>query len=265
MSHSILSNLKMVAAGSGSRILETAPEVLKEALDMSGAEKPVVLTIGTAEPSHEWHSEFVEATNRQFGHVLGAKVIQLHEFRKAPSATEISDKIAEADTIWVAGGDTLYMIDFWQAHGIDIALKEAAERGVVMSGGSAGMLAWMEQGHSDSHSYRVSERDPWDYIFVKGLGQIAATGCPHYDSMTKTGELRGTDFQRRLLADDTLPPIGIGIANMAALAINNGHFRVISLPDTEYPDAQVHIFTKTEQGLSEKQLAIATNYEKLDL
>lgn len=260
-------NLRMVAAGSANRVVETAPAILREALDLSGAVKPVVLTISTAEPTLDWHNEFIKITQRHFGDELGAEVINLHDFGQTPSAEEAADKIGRADTIWVAGGDTLRMIDTWQQTGIDVKLRQAANRGAVMSGGSAGMLAWVEQGHSDSLSYRVSEAegDAWDYVFAPGLGYLAVTGCPHYDAKTGTAEMRETDFKKKFVTDTTLPGVAIGIANMAALAITDGSFKVIAAPDAEYPKAYVHVLTKTREGLEETTLPISSNYQPLEL
>lgn len=252
----------MVASGAGSHVLEHAPEIVKEAVDLSGAEKPVVLTIGTAEPSLEWYNEFVELTQEKFGK-LGATVVNLHEFGQAPSEQEAIDKISRANTIWVAGGDTLHMIDFWKEHDIDQLLRNAAESGTVMSGGSAGMLSWMSQGHSDSLSYRVAEGEDWDYIFVPGLGYIDATACPHFDSVrSSNSEPRKLDFIRKYMAkaNNALPKTAIGFDNMAALVISNGLYRVISSPDTKFPNGGIHVMKKTEKDLSIERLPVSKQF-----
>lgn len=157
------------------------------------------------------------------------------------------------------------MLDSWKKHGIDTMLHDAAKKGTVMAGGSAGMLAWFDSGHSDSLSYRVKNEEPWDYVFIKGLGYIAATGCPHFDNQTGNAELRATDFKSKFIADDTLPPTGIGIDNMAALAIDRGKFRVISEPNSNHPNAAVNIISKTENNLEEYPLPILPDYEKLEI
>lgn len=79
-----MENLRMVAAGSGSAVLEQAPSILREAVELSGAEKPKVLTIGTAEPTVDWYNEFIQGTKRQFGKIIGAEITNLHEFNQAP-------------------------------------------------------------------------------------------------------------------------------------------------------------------------------------
>ena len=54
------------------------------------------------------------------------------------------------DVIWVGGGNTANMLAIWRVHGFDRILREAWEQGVVLAGGSAGMICWFEAGVTDS-------------------------------------------------------------------------------------------------------------------
>ena len=78
------------------------------------------------------------------------------------------------DAIVVTGGNTLNMLAIWKAHGIDEILKTAWERGIILSGGSAGSLCWFEQGTTDSRPQKVSP--------MNCLGFLKGSHCPHYDS-----------------------------------------------------------------------------------
>ncbi len=260
-----IENLRMVAPGSGRYALANASSFIREAVDLSGASKPNVLTITTAEPTRAHYREFIRQSQHQFEKKIGANVVNLHGFGKAPSKQEIAHKIGQADVIWVAGGDTVHMLEFWKRHRIDAELLAAANAGTVMGGGSAGMLAWMRQGHSDYRSYRVAKNEPWDYEFVPGLGFLALTGCPHWDSK-KDGTLRGDDFiEKYAAAPNDVPDVGLGIANMAALALNgDGMFRVLTSPDQKFPNAGVHIVTRTENGaIHDERLPVELEYRPL--
>lgn len=79
---------------------------------------------------------------------------------------------ASMNAILVGGGNTLNMMAIWKAQGIDLALRKAWERGVVLGGGSAGSLCWFEHGPSDSR--------PGDLSRVDGLGWLPGSHCPHY-------------------------------------------------------------------------------------
>jgi dipeptidase E len=78
------------------------------------------------------------------------------------------------DGIFVGGGNTLNMIAIWKAQGVDQVLRRAWEKGIVLSGGSAGGLCWFEQGTTDSRPKEITK--------VECLGFLKASHCPHYDS-----------------------------------------------------------------------------------
>ena len=54
------------------------------------------------------------------------------------------------DIIFVGGGNTKSMLAVWKDWGLDLLLKEAYEKGVIMSGVSAGAICWFDQGVTDS-------------------------------------------------------------------------------------------------------------------
>lgn len=83
------------------------------------------------------------------------------------------DIFSSMDAILVGGGNTLNMMAIWKVQGMDIALRKAWEKGVVLGGGSAGSLCWFEHGTTDSR--------PGKLTTVEGLGFIKGSHCPHYD------------------------------------------------------------------------------------
>lgn len=83
------------------------------------------------------------------------------------------DVFTNMDAILVGGGNTLNMMAIWKAQGMDLALRKAYEKGVVLGGGSAGSLCWFEQGTTDSR--------PGKLTTVEGLGLISGSHSPHYD------------------------------------------------------------------------------------
>ena len=78
------------------------------------------------------------------------------------------------DAILVSGGNTLNMMAIWKAQGVDLILRKAWEKGVILSGGSAGSLCWFEHGTTDSR--------PQEITTVECLGFLEGSHCPHYDS-----------------------------------------------------------------------------------
>ena len=78
------------------------------------------------------------------------------------------------DGIVASGGNTLNQQAIWKAQGIDVVLKEAWDRGIVLGGASAGSLCWFEEGTTDSR--------PKELTIVKCLGFLKGSHSPHYDA-----------------------------------------------------------------------------------
>ena len=58
--------------------------------------------------------------------------------------------LLSVDGIVASGGNTLNQQAIWHAQGIDVVLREAWDRGIVLGGASAGSLCWFEEGTTDS-------------------------------------------------------------------------------------------------------------------
>ena len=78
------------------------------------------------------------------------------------------------DGIVCSGGNTLNQQAIWKAQGIDIILRQAWDRGIVLGGASAGSLCWFEEGTTDSR--------PKELSIVQCLGFLKGSHCPHYDA-----------------------------------------------------------------------------------
>jgi peptidase E len=82
--------------------------------------------------------------------------------------------LLQQDVIYVGGGNTANMLAIWRVQGIDKMLREAWKHGVVLCGVSAGANCWFEGFSTDSFGGFAPLKD--------GLGFIAGSVCPHYDS-----------------------------------------------------------------------------------
>jgi len=77
------------------------------------------------------------------------------------------------DGIVASGGNTLNQQAIWKAQGIDLVLRQAWDRGIVLGGASAGSLCWFEEGTTDSRPKELST--------VQCLGFLKGSHSPHYD------------------------------------------------------------------------------------
>ena len=86
---------------------------------------------------------------------------------------ELEDKILSQDIVYVGGGNTKSMLAVWRDWNLNLILKKAHDKGIVMSGVSAGAICWFEKGITDSYANRLEILDCLG--FVKGIA------CPHFD------------------------------------------------------------------------------------
>ena len=86
---------------------------------------------------------------------------------------DLRDHIMNQDIVFVGGGNTKSMLAVWSDWGINNILKDAYNKGVVMSGVSAGAICWFTNGITDS----------WDkeLRILPCLDFVEGTCCPHYD------------------------------------------------------------------------------------
>ena len=119
-------------------------------------------------------------------------------------------KFAKADMIYVGGGDTVFMIDSWKKTGLLPLIEDAYERGVVITGLSAGAICWFSDMYTDSAT--VSEETGEKYAMFKGLNLVKGVISPHYGS-------RMLDFDKIVCYNYDR---AYGIEDDAALVIENG-------------------------------------------
>ena len=117
-------------------------------------------------------------------------------------------------------------------HGVDVALRQAWERGAVLAGWSAGGNCWFEASVTDSFS---AELDP----LHDGLALLPGSFCPHYD-----GEDRRRSVYERLVAESALP-VGLACDDAAAVWFDgDGAVEAVA----SHPDA--HAWRVTAAGSS---------------
>ena len=90
----------------------------------------------------------------------------------ARDKVSFNDYLLSMDAIVIGGGNTLNMIAIWKAQGIDTVLRKAYNKGIVLSGGSAGSICWFQGGTTDSR--------PGALTTCEGLGFLAASQSPHW-------------------------------------------------------------------------------------
>ena len=64
----------------------------------------------------------------------------------ARTPRDLEDFVLGHDAIFVGGGNTRSMLAVWREWSLDLYLRKAWERGIVLGGASAGSICWFESG-----------------------------------------------------------------------------------------------------------------------
>jgi peptidase E len=161
--------------------------LVEHALSLSGASAPRVCALYTATGDDvariaSWYAAWVGRPERP-SHLALVPM---------PNVDDLRRHLLEQDAVYVGGGSVAALMVLWRLHGVDAALREAHEAGVVLFGVSAGSLCWHTGGTTDSFG---PELRPW----TDGLGLVRGSNCPHYDS-----EARRRPLYQRLVREGAL-------------------------------------------------------------
>lgn len=209
----------IIAIGGGElRSGETLP-IDRMVVAQTGKKHPRALFIPTASNDSEryWHD-----FSAIYGKKLGCTTDVLLLTRGIHSKKDIQTKIAEADVIYVGGGNTLKMLKVWRSLGVDILLKKAYQRGTVLAGLSAGAICWFRYGVSDARRFMKGGIEDAPLMRVRGLGLLPYTVSPHHVREKKRRDDGLAEIMQRT------PGIGIAIDDGAALVISDDTYRIVS-------------------------------------
>ena len=191
-----LVNQQIVGLGGYSASDSETDSLLRHVVGLTGVERPHILCVPTAV------GDSTEGIVRFYERYEGLGELSHMRFFPYPPSN-LRERVLGADAIFVSGGNTANMLAIWRVHGFDALLREAWEAGVVLFGGSAGMICWFEAGVTDSFGPQLEGMED-------GLGFLAGSACPHYDGeplrRPRYRELVDAGYPEGIAADD-----GVGI------------------------------------------------------
>jgi peptidase E len=185
----------------GSRSSFEFSQLIHYAAELSGVEgrAPRICHIGTANGDQRWfNAEFTAA-----GEVAGMTVTHLNLF-PMPSAADPAGLLLSQDVVWVGGGSVANLLALWRLHGLDEALREAWQAGVVLAGVSAGSICWHVGGTTDSFG-------PDLRAITNGLGFVPYSAGVHYDSEPQRRPLYQELVRRAVLPPGYATDDGVGV------------------------------------------------------
>lgn len=130
----------------------------------------------------------------------------------------VKDKILNSDIIYIAGGDTIKLMEKIKEYNLYDLINEACQMDKIIVGNSAGAIMLCNKGYSDSLIIR-GESDK--YEFINGLGIVDIIISPHYNDLDKKNE-----FIREINDNKVY-----GIEDLSALLIDGKNISVIKTND----------------------------------
>lgn len=204
-------------------------------LSLTGVERPRICFLPTASGDAD---HYVVRFYRAFP-ASRCEPSHISLFRRETGVGDPRGHLLAQDLVYVGGGSLVSLLGTWRAHGIDEALYEAWQAGVVLCGGSAGALCWFSHAISGFHEGPARR--------IEALGMLPYSGAVHY---FEEADRRETFLDA--VADGM--PSGFGVGDSAAL-----HFIGTELAEvvSSRPKARAVQVTADERGaVSERELQV---------
>ena len=174
--------MRIVGLGGGGYTEEQQTKLRRYVLDLVGKDRPRICFVPTAV------GDQTESIVRFYEQYAGLGELSHLKFFPWPP-DELRELALAQDVLVVSGGNTANLLAIWRVHGFDAIVRDAWEQGVLLTGGSAGMICWYEACVTDSFGPQLEGlRD--------GLGFLAGSACPHFD-----GEERRRPVYAKLVAE----------------------------------------------------------------
>lgn len=217
---------KIIGLGGGGYIDGEMLNVSRFIFECAEKEKPAFLFLPTASFDEYDENSDVLTTFRSYGCKIDILLLTDETLTK----DEIREKILSADIIYADGGNLRFMMNTFIKTGADAALKEAYEKGTVLSGISSGMMCWFAQGYDDC--------DDGEFAFVDCLSLLPYVTCPHFENgrwPTFETAVKGNNYS------------GLAMENGAAFVYIDGKTSVMNGKD----GGMIYLFDKDKNHAKE--------------
>lgn len=132
---------------------------------------------------------------------------QLSHFNLTSNVNDFSEWLLSKDIIYVGGGNTFFMLEIWKKNDLEKIFKLAYEKGIILSGVSAGAVCWFDWILSDSMGQGFEP--------LKGIGLIKGACTPHSSDIDRLNKFEFNIKNNKL-------PEGIAIDDGVAVVLIDG-------------------------------------------
>ena len=132
---------------------------------------------------------------------------KLSHFNLTSTLDGFSEWIINKDIIYIGGGNTVFMLNIWKKNKLESIFKNAYEKGIILSGVSAGAVCWFDWILSDSAGPGFNP--------LRGINFISGSCTPHSSNIERINQFE-LDIKNNKL------PQGIAIDDGVAVVFVDG-------------------------------------------
>ncbi len=132
---------------------------------------------------------------------------ELSHFNLTSNINGFSEWIMSKDLVYIGGGNTVFMLEIWKKNKLEHIFKDAYEKGIILSGISAGAVCWFDWILSDSVGPGFNP--------LRGINLISGSCTPHSSNIGRINEFESH------IKNNNLPP-GIAIDDGVAVVFVDG-------------------------------------------
>ena len=132
---------------------------------------------------------------------------ELSHFNLTSNINGFSEWLMSKDLVYIAGGNTAFMLEIWKKNKLEHIFKDAYEKGTILSGISAGAVCWFDWILSDSVGPGFKP--------LRGINLISGSCTPHSSNIERINQFE-SDIKNNKL------PQGIAIDDGVAVVFVDG-------------------------------------------
>ena len=127
---------------------------------------------------------------------------ELSHFNLTSNINGFFEWIMSKDLVYIGGGNTVFMLEIWKKNKLENIFKDAYEKGIILSGISAGAVCWFDWILSDSVGPGFNT--------LRGINLISGSCTPHSSNIERINQFE-SDIKNNKL------PQGIAIDDGVAV------------------------------------------------
>jgi len=132
---------------------------------------------------------------------------ELSHFNLTSNINGFSKWLMSKDLVYIGGGNTVFMLEIWKKNKLEHIFKDAYEKGIILSGISAGAVCWFDWILSDSVGPGFNS--------LRGINLISGSCTPHSSNIERINQFE-SDIKKNKI------PQGIAIDDGVAVVFVDG-------------------------------------------